>query len=174
MLKSFFFLILLSGSAIAAEHIQTGEWIRARRYDYRYKTVYDIESVSRPLQHHPWIQEDCHDDGDRFANWEKSISYEVTYSGDISFDLLGFSFGFGRDRSESVSVSFQRWVHATKGLRARHTLMENFQVWKGVTIVEYRYADGSIVEGDREYDFKLGPLNLGLSVEREILEVCEP
>lgn len=166
-------LFLMLGPALAENQEVTGEWIEGRRYDYRYLTQYEVKKTLRPLKSFPWIEEDCHDDGDRFANWSKTISYDVTYSGSISFDFLGLGFEIGGDRGQSVEFAFERWVHATKGVRARHVLMEEFETWNGITSVEFRYEDGSIVKGSKTYPMKLEKLNYGLIVKREILEVCQ-
>jgi hypothetical protein len=168
-------LILVSWmyQGVAQAEVVKGEWIEGHRYNYRYITEYSVEEVSQPLKNFPWIQEDCHDDGDRFANWAKTISYEITYSGRVSFDLLGLGFELGGERGKSIEFTFERWIHATKGIRARHILMEEFQNWVGVTRREYMYPDGHTKMGKRTYPIKIEKVNYGLYVKRDILEYCK-
>lgn len=157
-----------------ASVIRTGDWIEGRRQDYRYVTTYETQKTIRPFQGFPQIEQDCHDEGQRFASWAKSVSYEITYSGGLNFSFLGFAeLDLGADRSKTVEFTFQRWVIPTKGLRARHTLMEDFEVWSGITEVEFRDADGMIKKGSKTYPFKLDRMNYGISVHREILEICQ-
>lgn len=160
-------------SSAFASQVSYGDWIEGRRYDYRYITNYEVKKISRPLKNFPWIEEDCHDDGDRFSNWAKTISYEMVYSGSISFELLGMGLELGHERGQTVEFSFERWIHATKGIKARHTLFEEFENWTGSTSVEFRYPDGNHIMGKRTYPFSLEKVNYGLRVQREILEVCE-
>lgn len=151
-----------------------GEWIAGRKYDYRYITNYEVKNVSRPLSGFPWIEEDCHDEGGRFAHWSKSLSYEITYGGQLKFSLLGFvEIDFGAERSKAIQLTFQRWVTPTRGIRARHILTEEYQNWVGETQVEKRYTDGRTEMSNNKYPFKLSKMNYGISVEREVLEVCE-
>ena len=153
---------------------RTGEWIEGRSQDFRYVTTYETKKVIRPFQGFPQIEQDCHDEGQRFASWAKSVSYEIVYGGGLNFSLLGFvELDLGAERSKTVEFTFQRWVIPTKGLRARHTLMEDYEVWSGVTEVEFRNSDGTIKKGTKTYAFNLTRMNYGISVDREIIEVCE-
>lgn len=150
-----------------------GEWIKKRKYDYRYVTEYDVITIKRPLKNFPWIEEDCHDQGNRFANWSKSMSYEIIYSGSVNFKLLGIlDIDLGNERSRTVEFNFQRWITPTEGIKARHILHEEFEVWEGKTFIEYRYGD-SIEVGEKFYPFKLEKINYGISVERVNVRSCE-
>ncbi len=172
MKQVFFLSILFSLKAIAVEKME-GEWIRGRRYDYRYVTSYEVKKVKRPLKNFPWIEEDCHDNGNRFANWSKSHSYEITYSGVINFNLLGFlDVEFGNEKTKTVEFTFQRWVTPTLGIKARHVLYEEYEVWEGITKVEYKFAD-HVEETEKSYPFKIDKMNYGISVVRTNLVNCE-
>lgn len=168
-------LILLSLFSLRAiaSHQTYGEWIEGRKSDYRYVTTYEVSKVSKPLKSFPWIEEDCHDDGDRFANWAKTISYEMIYSGNISFELLGLGLELGGERGQTIEFSFERWIHATKGIKARHTLVEEYENWVGTTKVEFKYPDGTQVFGNKTYPFSISKVNYGLRVERKIIQLCE-
>ncbi len=176
---NFFILIILSfimtSFAAKATEVRTGEWIQRKNYEYRYVTTYEIEKISRPMSGFPWIEEDCHDEGQRFANWAKSISYEISYGGSVKFSLLGFmEIDLGADRSKTVELTFQRWVVPTKGIRARHRLMEEFQNFEGTTKKEKRYyQDGRVELSKNSRPFKLSKVHYGISVEREVLEICQ-
>lgn len=165
------FLTILLTVASVAETI-TGDWVPGRRHDFRYVTEYEVQTIRRPFAGVPWIEEDCHDDGDRFANWSRTISYAITYSGGLSFELLGVGLDLGAERTRSVELAFERWIHATAGVRARHVLHEQFENWTGETRVEF-LRDGVVVPGKKTYPFRLTHLNYGLSVERQILELCD-
>lgn len=167
------FLISFISSTAFASQTTHGEWIEGRRFDYRYITTYEVTTISRPLKNFPWIEEDCHDDGDRFANWAKTISYEMIYSGNISFELLGIGLDLGGERGQSIEFSFERWIHATRGIKARHTLLEEYENWVGVTTLEMRYPDGTQVLQKQSYPFSISKVNYGLRVKREIVQVCE-
>jgi hypothetical protein len=163
---------LFSFAFVHASQTIEGEWIKGRKSDYRYLTTYEVIKVSRPLKNFPWIEEDCHDDGDRFANWAKTISYQVTYSGSISFELLGLGFELGGEKARTVEFTFERWIHATRGIKARHTLMEEYENWVGNTQVEFMSHQGEITRGLKTYPFSLSKVNYGLKVKRDILQEC--
>ena len=157
-----------------SEETVIGPWIKGKRYDYRYVTHYNIERVKRPMRNLPWIEEDCHDSGNRFANWSKTISYSLSYRGGLNFSLLGFlEIDLGAERSKTIDFTFQRWVTPTDGIRARHRLFEEFENWKGETQIEYRYPDQLIERGEKTYPFSLSNASYGISVEREIIQVCD-
>lgn len=170
----FIALLFLATSAFATTETKYGEWVEGRRYDYRYITTFDTKRISHPMAGFPWIEQDCHDEGNRFANWSKNISYQVTYGGGLKFALLGFmEIDLTHDRSKTYEFTFQRWVVPTKGIKARNTLMEEYDVLEGETRVEYRYSDNDTEMGEEVYPFKLSKTNYGISVKREVLEVCE-
>jgi hypothetical protein len=148
------------------------DWITKKKYDYRYVTNYEVKTIKRPLKNFPWIEEDCHDQGNRFANWSKSMSYDIVYSGSLSFSLLGFlDIDLGKEKSKTVEFTFQRWVTPTEGIKARHVLHEEFEIWEGQTQVQYRY--GNVIEiGNKTYPFKLEKVNYGISVVRVNVEEC--
>ena len=151
----------------------TGPWIEGRRDTYRYVTTYEVTKIKRALTDFPWIEEDCHDQGNRFANWSKSLSYEISYEGRVNFNLLGFvGIEFGGARSRTIEITFQRWVTPTLGIRARHILHEEFEIWNGQTRKEYQVGE-RIEISENVTDFRLNKINYGVSVEREVLEVCE-
>lgn len=174
-MKSILWLLLLPLTVSSfASVTRTGDWIQGRKQDYRYVTTYEAQKIIRPFQGFPQIEQDCHDEGQRFANWAKSVSYDITYSGGLNFSFLGFAeLDLGTERSKTVEFTFQRWVIPTKGLRARHTLLEDFEEWLGVTEVEFRDTDGIIKKGQKTYPFKLNRMNYGISVHREVIEVCQ-
>lgn len=168
-----FIIGLIFVSQAFAQFRAEGEWINKRKHQYRYVTNYEIKNVKRPLKNFPWIEEDCHDQGSRFASWSKSMSYEIIYSGSVSFDLLGFlDIELGNERSKTVEFTFQRWVTPTEGIRARHVLHEEFEVWEGETYIEYRNGD-TIEIGLKTYPFKLEKVNYGISVERINVTSCQ-
>lgn len=167
LIISFFFK-----SAFASQAIH-GDWIKGRKYDHRYVSSYEISTVSKPLKNFPWVEEDCHDDGDRFANWAKTISYQINYSGTISLEFLGMGLELGGQRSQMVELSFERWVHATRGVMARHALFEEYENWQGRTRIEYRYPDGTQTLGTRTYPFSVTKINYGLRVQRKIIHLCD-
>ena len=170
---SFIVISFLAISAAFASFKVEGEWISKRKYDYRFVTTYEVKQVKKPLNNFPWIEEDCHDNGARFANWSKSLSYEITYGGSLSFNLLGFAdIDLGKERSKTVEFSFQRWVTPTLGLRARHTLYEEYEIWEGTTRREYRYGN-HIEQGKKTYSFRLEKINYGISVVRNVIAQCE-
>ena len=157
---------------MAGERVE-GEWIKSRKSEYRYVTTYEVRRVKRPLNNFPWIQEDCHDSGNRFAGWSQTLSYEVIYSGSLNFNLLGFlDVDLGREKSKSVEFTFQRWITPTLGVRARHVLNEEFENWVGETKVEFRHEDKT-TWGKKTYAFSLNKMNYGISVSREDVEFCE-
>lgn len=165
------FPLFFSLSSFAAETVE-GPWIRSRTYDYRYVTTYEINVVKKALKHYPWIEEDCHDQGSRFASWSQSISYEVSYGGSVGFSLLGIlEVELGADRSRTHEFTFQRWVTPTLGVKARHILHEEYEVWTGSTIKEYKF--GTLIEkAERSTAFNLEKVNYGLSVVRKITGEC--
>jgi hypothetical protein len=165
-------ILLLSFASIAEEKVY-GEWIAKRKYDYRYVTTYKVKKVKKPLKDFPWIEEDCHDSGNRFANWSKSLSYDITYTGSVAFNLLGFlDIDLGGERSKTIEFTFQRWVTPELGIKARHILHEEFEIWEGFTQVEYRY--GELIEpAETRTPFRLDNVNYGIFVKREILQRCE-
>jgi hypothetical protein len=163
------FLISLSFASLRVE----GEWISKRKHDLRYVTIYKVKTIKKPLNNFPWIEEDCHDNGARFANWSKSLSYEINYGGSLSFNLLGFAdIELGNERSKTIEFSFQRWITPTLGIKARHVLHEEYEVWEGETFVEYRYGE-LIEKGNKTYPFRLEKINYGISVVRTIIEKCD-
>lgn len=169
---SLFLFFGLNTLADAGAETTVGPWNQGRRSTYRYVTEYTVKKVKVPLVDFPWIEEDCHDTGNRFANWVKSISYEIRYGGALNFSLLGFlEIDLGGDRSRTVEFTFQRWVTPTEGLRARHRLMENYEIWEGLTYIETQTAKG-IQRSSEPYPFLLEKANYGISVDREVLEIC--
>jgi hypothetical protein len=168
----FLMTLLFSSSAFSSQKI-FGDWIETRRYDYRYVSTYEVSAVSQPLKIFPWIEEDCHDDGDRFANWVKTIRYQMTYSGIISFKLLGVGLELGGESAREIEFVFERWIHATKGIKARHTLFEEYENWVGTSKVEFRYPDGTQEFENRTYPFTIKKVNYGLRVERKIIQLCD-
>ena len=163
--------IVFNFQAFAQVRVE-GEWISKRKYDYRYVTEYEVKTIKRPLKNFPWIEEDCHDQGNRFANWSKSMSYEIVYSGSLNFNLLGiFDIDLGNERSKTIEFNFQRWITPSEGIKARHILHEEFEVWEGKTNIEYRY--GNLIEvGKKTYPFKLEKANYGIFVERVNVVEC--
>jgi hypothetical protein len=172
MLNLSLFSIFISFSAFAGFRVE-GEWIKTRKNEYRYVTNYEVKRVKRPLNNFPWIEEDCHDTGNRFASWSKTLTYELTYNGTLNFNLLGFfDVDLGKEKSKSIEFTFQRWVTPTLGIRARHVLHEEFEIWDGVTEVEFRHGN-DVVVGEKSYPFRLNKMNYGISVERENVEICD-
>lgn len=178
MKKTVLFLFLaipfLSHADYSQEKI-SGPWLQGRwGKKFRYVTTYSTTTVDQAVKGFPWFKEECHDDGDTdWSQWNQMITYEVAYSGSIGFDLLGFSLEFGRDVGRSHSVGFNRWISATAGISAKHTLHEVYDVMKGGTRMEVMYKDGTIVDQGWERPFEISHLNYGLRVKRDILEVCE-
>jgi hypothetical protein len=166
------FLTAFSFTALA--DTVTGDWVKGRNKDFRYITDYEVKTTQRPYKGVPWIQQDCHDDGQRFANWSRIISYSITYSGGLSFELLGIDLELGGERGQTIEVGFERWIHARAGIKAKHILYEEFENWEGTTRVEFRDNAGVVSLGTKTYPFKLDHMNYGLFVKREILEVCGP
>lgn len=166
-------VIFLFVSVAEAREMVKGEWIESRRSIYRYVSVYDVQHISQKLEGFPWISEDCHDDGDRFANWSKTVAYERTYEGTLNLTYLGFGIDLGGSSSRTFEYTFERWVHATKGIRARHVLYEDFENWIGESHVEYLGPDGSVTVGTKKYPFSLKRQNYGLVVKRERIEQCQ-
>jgi hypothetical protein len=165
--------LLLSISSAFSKNIIEGEWIKKRKSEYRYVTTFDIIKVKRPLKNFPWIEEDCHDNGNRFANWSRNMSYDITYSGSVNFGLLGFlDIDLGAERSKTVEFNFQRWVTPTLGIKAKHVLHEEYEVWQGETRREYRDGDSTYM-GNKSYPFKLEKINYGISVVRNIESYCD-
>jgi hypothetical protein len=165
-------LFVFSSSGFASEIVE-GPWIKGRKNDYRYVTQYEKINIKRPLNDFPWIEEDCHDNGNRFANWSKGHSYEITYNGALSFSLLGFfDVELGTERTKTIEFTFQRWVTPTLGIRARHVLHEEYEIWEGETRVEFR-RDNSSFYGEKVYPFRLDKMNYGISVVRTNVEFCE-
>lgn len=171
-MSTFIFVMLFPLMSFAGT--LTGDWVQGRRADYRYVTNYEVETIQKPFRGVPWIQEDCHDAGDRFANWSRTVAYEITYNGGLSFDLLGVGFELGASRSQSVELAFERWIHATDGIKARHVLHEEYENWIGETRVEFRNDNGETYFGSKVYPFRLNKMNYGLFVKRDVLEVCTP
>ena len=168
----FLISLFISYELMASELVQTGPWLRSRRSDYRYVTTYKIHKIKRPLTSFPWIEEDCHDVGNRFANWSKSMAYEIVYSGNVSFNLLGFlDLEFGKEKAKTIEFTFQRWVTPTLGLNARHILHEEFEIWEGETLKEYQ-SGSDLITKNKPTSFRLEKMNYGISVVREVLEVC--
>lgn len=165
--------LLFVASPVFSKNVIEGDWIKTRRSEYRYVTTYEVKKVKKPLKNYPWIEEDCHDNGNRFANWSKSMSYDITYSGAVNFNLLGFfDLDLGTERSKTVEFNFQRWVTPTLGIKAKHVLHEEYEVWHGETRREYRVGDSTYMD-DRAYPFKLEKINYGISVVRNIESYCE-
>ena len=100
------------------------------------------------------------------------MSYEISYSGAIGFNLLGIvEVELGADRSRTYEFSFQRWVTPTFGIKARHTLHEEYENWIGTTVKEFKYGE-AIETSDRSTSFRLDKVNYGLSVVRTIIGEC--
>ncbi len=157
-----------------AQNTIYGPWKSKGSFDVRYVTTYEVRTVKRPLKNFPWIESDCHDTGNRFANWSKSVSYEIVYGGKVSFGLLGIlDLELGGEKSKTVEYTFQRWVTPTQGIRARHVLKESFEIWEGSTRKEYRYGEETELDEESK-PFSLSKMNYGIFVERTILERCDP
>jgi hypothetical protein len=141
---------------------------------YRYLTSYNVIENIRPYGNFPYIEEDCHDESDRFFNWFETVSYSITYSGQIGFELLGFDLELSGERSKQVEFGFEKWVQATKGIRARHYLMARSEDWVGIVKkAEYDKETKKWIITKKSSDFRLTDLNMGLFVERKIIEVCD-
>lgn len=156
---------------------ESGPKIRANRFSraeaYRYHTHYNIKIKEESVPGMPWVEEDCHDESDRFFNWAKSVVFSKQYSGSVGFSLLGFDLSVGADIGHETEISFERWIQATRGLRARHQLIKRFEVWEGVTYRETFWDNGEVTMSKQPTPFKLSYVNPGLVVKREILERCE-
>ena len=163
-------IMIIFSQAFAQIRVE-GEWFKKRKYQYRYVTEYEVKTIKRPLKNFPWIEEDCHDQGSRFASWSKSMSYDIVYSGSVNFKLLGLDIELGNERSKTVEFTFQRWVTPTEGIKARHILYEEFEVWEGKTYKEYQYGDVTELS-EKTYPFKLERINYGISVERINVVEC--
>jgi hypothetical protein len=171
MLRIFIFTCFFFVTNSYAEMIE-GPWIKRGRKEFRYVTLYKVKKVRAPFPGVPWIEEDCHDQGTRFASWSKKHSYEITYSGSVDFSLLGFmDLGFGAEKSRSVEITFQRWVTPELGVKARHVLFEEYEIWEGKTFKE-KLIDSEIIRDEDSYAFKLDKMNYGISVSRTVIEKC--
>jgi hypothetical protein len=172
MLKLLILAFILFAINLRAEIVE-GPWIKKGNRQIRYVTEYEVQKIKTPFVGMPWIEEDCHDQGTRFANWSKKHSYEMTYSGSIDFSLLGFiDLGFGADRSRSVEITFQRWITPELGIKARHILHEEYERWNGITYKEIKDKTGEIRVTDSS-DFSVDKINYGISVVRIVLARCE-
>jgi hypothetical protein len=170
----FLFLSLIISTNLFAQFSIQGEWIKKRKHELRYVSHYEVKKIKRPLVNFPWIQEDCHDQGNRFANWSKSLSYEIVYSGAISFNLLGLlDIDLGKENTKTIEFTFQRWITPTEGIKAKHVIFEEFEIWEGHTQAEYREGD-NIERGEEVFPFKLQKINYGISVQRIETEDCYP
>lgn len=173
------FLLLLSSLAYGAEYdfTEAGPKHKANRFSraesYRYHTHYNIKIKEDSIPGMPYVEEDCHDESDRFFNWSKSVTFSMQYSGSVGFSLLGFEVGLGADIGKETQVSFERWVQATQGVKARHVLKKRYEVWEGVTYRETFWDNGTVTMSAEPKPFKLSYVNPGLIVKREILESCE-
>lgn len=158
------------------EEVIVGPTLESRKYYYRYITYFNTDTVEEYLDV-PWVEENCHDDGDRFFNWNRSFNYRRSYEGGIGFDLLGISFETGFQTSSSVTMGYQRWVHAQKGIHARHSLKKISQEKVGVIHkqIKYKKFGNVIFSTNRKFPklFLLDNQNAGLTVEREIISECE-
>jgi hypothetical protein len=100
------------------------------------------------------------------------MAYEIVYSGNVSFNLLGFlDLEFGKEKAKTIEFTFQRWVTPTLGLKARHILHEEFEIWEGETRKEYQ-SGSDLITKNKPTSFRLEKMNYGISVVREVLEVC--
>lgn len=173
------FLLLLSSLAYGSEYDfkETGPKLWASRFSraeaFRYHTHYNIKIKEDDIPGMPWVEEDCHDDSNRFFNWSKSVTFSMQYSGSVGFSLLGFEVGLGADIGKETQVSFERWVQASRGIRARHVLKKRYEVWEGVTYKETFWDNGSVTMSPEGEPFLLSYVNPGLIVKREVLERCD-
>lgn len=173
------FLLLLSSIAYGADYDfrETGPQVKAKRFSkaesYRYHTHYNIKIKEETIQGMPYIEEDCHDESDRFFNWTKNVTFSMQYSGNVGFSLLGFEIGLGADIGKETELGFERWVQATRGIKARHVLKKRYEVWEGVTYKETFWDNGKVTMSSEPQPFKLSYVNPGLVVKREIIESCE-
>jgi hypothetical protein len=164
--------IVFSGSSAGAEEI-IGEWQERWGQQFRYHSFASYRKVSRPLKNFPWIQEDCHDEGDRFANWNKTLKYSINYQGKVGFSFLGLGLELGSEVGRSLEFGLERWIHATRGMRARHILYEEYEVMEGYSQKEILKKDGSLLLQEKKHPFRVTHLNYGIYVKREILEMCD-
>lgn len=158
------------------EDIIIGPTFEKRKYYYRYVTYYNTESVSEYLDV-PWVEELCHDDGDRFFNWNRSFNYRRSYEAGLSFSVLGIGVESGFQTSQSVTMGYQRWIHAEKGVKARHFLKKISQIKSGLIQKQIKYKKTGKTQFSTSSkfpkDFYLDNQSPGLVVERQILEICE-
>ena len=180
MKRLLFFIYLFVSTNVNAMAIKYDKHIwgpikenRITKKHYRYLTSYNVYEKVRPYGNFPYIEEDCHNESDRFFNWTETISYTITYSGQIGFELLGIDLELGGERSKQVEFGFEKWVQATKGIRARHYLMARSEDWIGiVNRAEYDKTSKEWKLDTKSSKFKLTDQNMGLFVKREIVEIC--
>lgn len=189
------FLVLLPISTFASEfpeatlthpfskktyqNIKYGEPYRGRSWRYRYLnrvvTVYNIEEREERLKDAPSFHENCHDLGDRFANWQYSKTFSRSISTGVDFELLGFGLSVGGDLSQDFEVSFQRWVIATEGIEAIHTPFMRYQVYKGESFIQtINLTTGEFYASPLERDnFFVTHVDPFIIVKRKVLQKCE-
>lgn len=142
----------------------------------RYITLYNEEQIIEDLDV-PWIEEDCHDASDRFFNWSNNISIIRNYSGGIDYELLGLSISAGFDLSKEISIGYERWVQAIRGIKARHYLKKQSITKLGIILIQVKDINTQktwFVKNRRfPKPFSIDNQSPGLFVEREVLSYCD-
>lgn len=156
--------------------IQNKKW--DGRYDqYQYVTYYNVTSYKRVLPQAPAIKENCHEEGDRFANWAMQTTISRNFSLSASAELLGLiGLGAGLDFTREVSFSFERWAHAQRGVEAIHRVYINGETYIGKTylkLINTSTGEEKVISHPfKSEKFKLEDQNLLITVEREITGEC--
>ncbi len=141
----------------------------------KYVTLYNVRSNESIIDGIPWVQEDCHDESDRFAVWAISRTITRAVDSSLSFEVLGLELSFGGEVSKEISLSFERWIQASANIQAIHRPKLAYKEWIGKTyeVRYYPYDERIEWEEEAKSDFFMDLVDPIFFVEREIIDECE-
>jgi hypothetical protein len=149
---------------------------RRRNLYWRYVTFYNVEENEGVAPEYPYIEENCYNDTNRFANWSGSLNYSISYAGSVSFSFVGIELGIAAATTREQQIGFEFWMHAHDGIHARHTLYKRSKTYKGYSYRQfYNTKSGEVYYSKKKRhkkEFYLDNQQLGLFVKREILGPC--
>lgn len=111
---------------------------RARFDFYRYITLYNSARTPEFLMtNFPSVQEECYDEGWRFAEWSQDVNFEITYTGTVGAEYLGLSASIQMSIKKGVNYRTSRSLRGTLGLEAIHLPYGSTEDWTGITYIQY-------------------------------------
>ena len=156
------------------QEVRIGEVYKTRNHLNRAITLYNTRQVQERLHNAPSIQEECHEHGDRFANWSYSRTIERTINAGLGFGLLGIDFATEGSLAKSFDFTVERWVIATLDVRAVHTPYMQYKVHEGVTYIQQVNTKNNKTYNKKikKDKFYMDYIEPKIYVERKILGDC--